>query len=44
MNRIDKTSEEIESVVKDGNDIPTAVIFGIIIDKLNEIIDWINTQ
>tara|TARA_R110000824_G_scaffold324070_1_gene511043 strand:+ start:1081 stop:1215 length:135 start_codon:yes stop_codon:yes gene_type:complete len=44
MERIDKTSEEIESIVKDGNDIPEAVIFGIIINKLNEIIDWINTQ
>ena len=44
MDRIDKTSEAITSIVKDGNEAPDAIILGIIIDKLNEIIDWINSQ
>ena len=44
MDRIDKTSDEIAEVVKDSNPAPDAVIFGIIIDKINEIIDWINSQ
>ena len=44
MDRIDKTSDDITSIVKDSNNAPDAVIFGIIIDKINEIIDWINTQ
>tara|TARA_R100001530_G_scaffold90298_1_gene62757 strand:+ start:126 stop:260 length:135 start_codon:yes stop_codon:yes gene_type:complete len=44
MDRIDKVSEEIQAIVKDGNNAPDSIIFGIIIDKVNEIIDWINTQ
>ena len=44
MDRIDKTSDDIATIVKEGNEIPDAIIFGIIIDKINEIIDWINTQ
>tara|TARA_Y100000593_G_C4096782_1_gene231205 strand:+ start:399 stop:533 length:135 start_codon:yes stop_codon:yes gene_type:complete len=44
MDRIDKTSEEITNIVKDSNEAPDAIIFGIIIDKINEIIDWINNQ
>ena len=44
MDRIDKTSEEVSQIVKDSNEMPDAVIFGIIIDKINEIIDWINSQ
>jgi len=44
MDRIDKTSDDITSIVKDSNDALDAIIFGIIIDKINEIIDWINTQ
>ena len=44
MEKIDKISEDITNIVKDGNEAPDAVIFGIIIDKINEIIDWINTQ
>ena len=44
MDKIDKTSEEITNIVKDGNEMHDAVIFGIIIDKINEIIDWINSQ
>ena len=44
MDRIDKTSDDITSIVKDSNEMPDAVIFGILIDKVNEIIDWINTQ
>ena len=44
MDKIDKTSEEITNIVKDSNPAPDAIIFGIIIDKINEIIDWINTQ
>ena len=44
MNRIDKTSDEISQIVKDSNLSPDAVILGIIIDKINEIIDWINSQ
>ncbi|QDP51789.1 MAG: hypothetical protein GOVbin212_8 [Prokaryotic dsDNA virus sp.] len=44
MERIDKTSEEVSQIVKDSNPAPDAVILGIIIDKINEIVDWINTQ
>ena len=44
MDRIDKTSDDITSIVKDSNEMPDAVIFSILIDKVNEIIDWINTQ
>ena len=44
MDKIDKTSDEITNIVKDSNNAPDAIIFGIIIDKINEIIDWINTQ
>ena len=44
MDRIDKTSDEITSIVKESNEMPDAIIFGIIIDKINEIIDWINSQ
>ena len=44
MEKIDKTSEEIASMVKDSNEAPDAIILGIIIDKINEIIDWINNQ
>jgi|TARA_R110002020_G_scaffold24405_1_gene80351 hypothetical protein len=44
MDRIDKTSDDITSIVKDSNEMPDAVIFNILIDKVNEIIDWINTQ
>ena len=43
MDKIDKTSDDITNIVKDNN-APDAIIFGIIIDKINEIIDWINTQ
>ena len=44
MDKIDKTSEEVSQIVKDGNEMPDAVILGIIIDKINEIVDWINAQ
>ena len=44
MERIDKTSEEVSQIVKDSNPAPDAVILGIIIDKINEIVDWINSQ
>ncbi len=44
MDRIDKTSEEVSQIVKDSNEMPDAVILGIIIDKINEIVDWINSQ
>ena len=44
MEKIDKTSEDITNIVKDGNEAPDAIILGIIIDKINEIIDWIDTQ
>ena len=44
MDRIDKTSDEISQIVKDSNPSPDAVILGIIIDKINEIVDWINSQ
>ena len=44
MEKIDKISEDITNIVKDGNEAPDAVIFGIIIDKINEIIDWIDSQ
>ena len=44
MDRIDKTSEEVSQIVKDSNPAPDAVILGIIIDKINEIVDWINSQ
>jgi len=44
MDKIDKTSQDIQNIVKDSNPAPDAVIFGIIIDKINEIVDWINSQ
>ena len=44
MDRIDKTSEEVSQIVKDSNEMPDAVLLGIIIDKINEIVDWINSQ
>tara|TARA_R100001594_G_scaffold113643_1_gene148514 strand:- start:255 stop:389 length:135 start_codon:yes stop_codon:yes gene_type:complete len=44
MDRIDKTSDEISQIVKDSNLAPDSVILGIIIDKINEIVDWINSQ
>ena len=44
MEKIDKTSENITNIVKDGNEAHDAIILGIIIDKINEIIDWINQQ
>tara|TARA_R100000005_G_C4806038_1_gene95056 strand:- start:8 stop:142 length:135 start_codon:yes stop_codon:yes gene_type:complete len=44
MDRIDKTSEEVSQIVKDSNEMPDAIILGIIIDKINEIVDWINSQ
>ena len=44
MDRIDKTSDDIATIVMEGNEIPDAIIFGIIIDKINEIIEWINKQ
>mgnify|MGYP003149050057 CR=1 FL=1 len=44
MDRIDKTSEEVSQIVKDSNEMPDAIILGIVIDKINEIIDWINSQ
>ena len=44
MDRIDKTSEEVSQIVKDSNPAPDAVILGIIIDKINEIVDWIYSQ
>ena len=31
MDRIDKTSDDITSIVKDSNNAPDAIIFGIII-------------
>ena len=44
METIDKTLDSIASIVKDGNDVPEKVILEIIIDKINEITEWINTQ
>ena len=44
MDRIDKTSEDVRQIVKDSNPAPDSVVLGIIIDKINEIVDWINSQ
>ena len=44
MEKIDITSEEYTSVAKEGIDIPDAVMYAIIVSKINEIIDWINSQ
>ena len=44
MDKIDKTSEEVTNIVKDSNPAPDSVLLGIIIDKINEIVDWINAQ
>ena len=44
MDKIDKTSEEVTNIVKDSNLAPDSVLLGIIIDKINEIVDWINAQ
>ena len=44
MDLIDKTSEEYLNVAKDTNASSDAVLLRIVIDKINEIVEWINNQ
>ena len=44
MDLIDKTSEEYLNVAKDTNESSDAVLLRVVIDKINEIIEWINNQ
>ena len=44
MDKIDTNSEEYLSVAKDSHPGPTADMFRLLTAKINEIIDWINSQ
>ena len=44
MDKIDTTTEEYTSVAKEGIDTPDAIFYAIIVSKINEIIEWINSQ
>ena len=44
MEKIDKTSDQISAIVKDSNEAPDSIILGVLIDKINEIIDEINKR
>ena len=44
MDLIDKTSEEYLNVAKDTNESSDAVLLREIVNKVNEIVEWINNQ
>ena len=44
MDKIDINSEPYTDVAKDGIPLPEAEMYRIIVSKINEIIDWINSK
>ena len=44
MNRIDKTTENFTSVVDESSTEGIDKLLKDMVDKINEIIDWINSQ
>ena len=44
MDLIDKNSEQYLNVAKDSNESSDAVLLREIVDKVNEIVKWINNQ
>tara|TARA_R100001443_G_scaffold111701_1_gene124709 strand:+ start:2592 stop:2726 length:135 start_codon:yes stop_codon:yes gene_type:complete len=44
MDLIDKKSEKYLDVAKDSNESSDAVLLREIVEKVNEIVEWINNQ
>ena len=44
MDLIDKNSEQYLNVAKDSNESSDAVLLREIVNKINEIVGWINNQ
>lgn len=44
MDRIDTTEEIAKSIIDENNEASNAVLLRNIINKINEIVDWINSQ
>ena len=44
IDKIDKNTEDNSDYVKDTLPFPRAKFDGKVVDKINEIIDWINNQ
>ena len=44
MDKIDTEVESYTDIAKEGIPYPDAVLFRIIVAKINEIVEWINTQ
>mgnify|MGYP003626543263 CR=1 FL=1 len=44
MEKIDTTQENTRNVMNENNESTDAILLREIINKLNEIIDWINEQ
>tara|TARA_R100001463_G_scaffold136174_1_gene200923 strand:- start:515 stop:655 length:141 start_codon:yes stop_codon:yes gene_type:complete len=44
INKIDVNSDTYTDVAKDGVEGPFPDIIRVVVAKINEIIDWINTQ
>ena len=44
MDLIDKKSEQYLNVAKDSNESSDAVLLREIVNKVNEIVEWINNQ
>jgi|TARA_R100000655_G_scaffold36591_1_gene70975 hypothetical protein len=44
INKIDKTTSPYIDVVDENSDEPLMVLNKNIVDKINEMIDWINAQ
>ena len=44
IDKIDKNAEDTSDYVKETIPFPRAKFDGKVVDKINEIIDWINSQ
>ena len=44
MNKIDITEETAKSIMDENNEEANAVLLRTVVNKINEIIDWINSQ
>jgi len=44
MNLIDKKSDKYLDIAKDSNESSDAVLLREIVNKINEIVEWINNQ